>query len=1018
MSDAYFTERISVMLDLLNNRIVKRIVKSDFQIQIAPCAYADSVKTPLKNANWEKFCGTWAGEQNDSHYLFRFKVAVPERGKYRLRFATQHNRWNWDDCDNPQMLVFIDNAAVQALDFAHHCADIEKGEHEILLYAYSGMWINEVSADDKRSFLLDVFLEEIDEDAQRLYFDLKIPFETMLLYDENSFLRVKTRAVLNDTLNFLDFSEEQSFRRSVAAATAYFREHYYKENRHFEGTAVCVGHSHIDVGWLWTARQAKEKAVRTFATAVKLMEKYPEYTFFADQPVLYEYVRDTFPEMYEKIRRFIGEGRWEADGGMWLESDVNMPSGESLIRQIALGKSFFAKEFGMDSKILWLPDDFGFPASLPKIMKICGIDTVCTQKLTLNDTNKMPHDSFMWRGIDGSEVFCYFLTAQDVPLHDGKGNRKSHTTYSSTVTPSQILGAWEGFADKQLSDEVLIAYGFGDGGGGPNEEQILSLRRTETGVEGLPKTRHGSVSAFLADRKTEAKNSKRCAVWSGEMYFEYHRGVYTSVARNKKNNRKAEFAIHDAEWLATMAWAISGADYPKDKLDECWKKILDYQFHDVLPGSAIKEVYEDTDKGYKEVFKTLNDIKTRAIEKISVKTGRKDIVFNPTSFERTVNCYKWGRCQILQIPPYGFVCGKGKNAENKVCLGEDFIENKFLCVSFDERKNIVSVFDKRVEREIVPKGKFVNRLVVYEDLPNAFDAWEIRPYYEEKFFLLEGLDGCEPVEEGDKKGYRIVRKFGKSAIKQKIMLSEDSARIDFETQVEWHETHALLKAEFDLDINAKTSVADIQFGNIERSLHRNTSWDEAKFEVCAHKYFDISEGNYGAALLSDCKYGYSAKEKFMSISLLRAPQHPYKNADEGLHEFTYCLYPHLGNTAQSDILKQAYWLNDPIIRYGETGIKDTALQYSFVKCDNEHVVIETVKLSEDGNSIVLRAYESGNGRERAVISAGCKVLGVKLCDALERTVCDLSSEENKFTYVFKPFETATFKIFIKREMAK
>lgn len=999
MNDAYYTERIAVLLKKLEGRAVKRTVRDRFDIEIAPCEkfYCD---TALSGAKWEKFSGTWAGEKRGAYYAFRFFADVPEGGTFRLRFVTQHNRWQWDDCDNPQMLVFIDGVPVQALDFSHRGVGIGGGRHEVVLHACAGMWINEVADEGPRAFVLDVFLEEIDKAVESLCYDLKVPFETMLLYGEEDPVRIRTRVALNAALNEIDFREGgEFFERSVIAAKETFKREYYDKVPAAEASAVCVGHSHIDVGWLWTAQKAREKAVRTFTTAAALMKKYPEYTFFASQPVLYKYVRETAPALFAEIAARIREGRWEAEGAMWLEADVNIPSGESLIRQILFGKRFLKETFGKDSRILWLPDDFGFPASLPQIMKLCGVDTLCTQKLTLNDTNKMPHDLFFWKGIDSSSVFCYFLTAQDVPLADGGGGRRAYTTYSSTVTPRQILGAWKGFADKEISSEVLIAYGFGDGGGGPNEEQLLTLRRTEKGVYGLPRTACGSVEKFLQERREEAECSDRAAVWSGEMYFEFHRGVYTSVARNKQGNFAAETALHDAEWLATMAWAIADFCYPQKELNDCWEKVLEYQFHDVLPGTAIKEVYEETDKGYALVMSALRKIKENAAKAVVKKAGVKTLTFNPAPFA----------AENGKIPPYGYVAGAAKPVCEKTVCGDDFMENDRLRVSFDGNGEIVSIIDKRARRDLVIAGGRANRLALYEDIPNVFDAWEIRAYYREKRYGIGRAERFTPVEVAGRKGFEVVRRYRNSVIRQKITLADGSARIDFDTEIDWHEKHTLLKAEFDVAVNAQRSAAEIQFGFVERQIDRNTSWESAKFEVCAHKYFDLSEGDYGAALLCGAKYGYGAEENKMTISLLRGPQHPYKDADEGLHRFTYCFYPHEGDSIRSDVVRQAYLLADPPFVYGGAAEK-SGESYCFLRCDEEKIVIETVKRSEDEKGVIIRAYESGNGRKRAVFSLGFAFSRAALCDALENEIETLESKGGAFVYTFRPFEIATFKI--------
>lgn len=1014
------TERISTLLAVLHGKIDRRVISECFEVEYAPCGYRESDALPDENFPWKKFDGVWGGDKNDSHYWFRFVVDVPrETGDYRLNFETADNQWKWDDCDNPQMLVYVDGQARQALDWNHRFVDLSGGAHQIFIYAYTGMWVNEVWADKTRSFLLRMRLTQIDKDAQGLYYDIKVPFESALAQPEDSFDRERILTALNKALNLLDVREEcANFSASVKAVRAYMAEEFYgKLCQKSEIRAILTGHAHIDIAWLWPARQSREKAERTFSTMTYLMEKYPDLHFFASSPVLYKWLKTHNPKLYASIKEKIREGRWEADCGAWVEADMNIPSGESFVRQFLYGKRFLKEEFDIESKTLWLPDCFGFSGSLPQIMRGCGIEQLVTNKLTWNDTNKMPHDVFIWRGIDGSDVYAYFMTAQDVPLSDGKGNRKSYTTYSSTATPSQVKGAWEGFREKEITQNVHIAFGFGDGGGGPNEEQIEYVYRMEHGIPGIPTTKMGGVEAFLsAVRDDMTENKAVCPKWDGELYFEFHRGVYTTVGKNKYNNRKAEFGMHDAEWLSVAAKTWAGTEYPRQALDECWEKLLEYQFHDIIPGTSIREVYDETDKGYAEIFDFAERTKIASRKALAKKLplGRKT-VWNSTPFEQSSWIRDGQVCvQVENVPAYGYKVVSDFGTIESVYADENTLENTLLRITFDEKKRIIGIYDKRAERELLPRGKVANRLMVYDDMPTYFDAWELRKHYREKGYEIDDLSGFERVQDGCRSGFKIVRKYYSSTIEQTVWLYANSTEIEFETEIDWHCHKTLLKTEFPLEINTTRAICDIPFGSIERAVTQNTSWEQAKFEVCAHKYADLSEGDYGVALMNDCKYGYSFTERQMELSLLRTPTHPYPEADIGKQKVRYMLYPHRNNFYTSDVVQKAYVFNNPLtLQETERGDGSLPSSHSFMRCSQRNIAIDTIKESEDGDCIVLRAYEFANTQTKAEIVFGFAAEKAILCDMLERDKQEIVCENGKIVLTFKPFEIITCKVYKK-----
>ncbi|MBO5790650.1 MAG: alpha-mannosidase, partial [Clostridia bacterium] len=616
-----------------------------------------------------------------------------------------------------------------------------------------------------------------------------------------------------------------------------------------------IGHTHIDVAWLWTLAQTKEKAQRSFSTALRLMEKYPAYVFQSSQPQLYAYVKENDPALYEKIKQRVKEGRWEVEGAMWLESDTNLVSGESLVRQILFGKRFIKEEFGIDSKMLWLPDVFGYTAALPQILKKVGVDYFFTIKTTWNETNAMPHDNMIWQGLDGSSVFAI--------LGD---------SYVKELNPETVKNTWKTHKDKKYTNICLSTFGYGDGGGGPTPEMLERYDRLKHGLPGYPKLRiqksletvKQTESQFLESTKKRGFTPK----WVGEMYLEMHRGTYTSMAKNKKNNRQSEFLYTTLEKAAVTNMLLNEkATYPKELLRCNWETILKNQFHDIIPGSSIKEVYEDSDAEYEKLLSEGNAAYTKTLSGIAenVKTEGGIFVYNPTPFVydgqvETEN----GTVFVSGIPAGGYAVVEGKAGQNAVCVTAKTIENEYLRIEFSDKYHLVSLYDKKQDRELIEAGKEGNVLAVYEDYPRAYDAWEITEYYRQKRWVADNVSSVEIINEGTRGGVRIKRAYGNSEILQTVLLREGSARLDFETEIEWHEDHVLLKAEFPFAIFAPRATYEIQYGHIERPNHRNTSWDQAKFEVPAHKWADLSESDYGVSLLNDCKYGYSAEGNVMT----------------------------------------------------------------------------------------------------------------------------------------------------------
>lgn len=557
---------------------------------------------------WEAFDSStdrWYGK--DVYYWFRAQFTVPQSmdGKHFFENHTQIEEW--DDGRNPQFLLFVDGKAVQGQDMNHRevrltdCAEAGR-TYTLDLQAYTGILHNE--------FALKVTADETDLALLKLYYDLKAPADS---YHYKRMPEGRTRSLLiealNGAINKLDLRNPHSpeFDASVAEAQAYIDEHLYQNPEligHDEIIASCIGHTHIDVAWWWTVSQTREKTARSFSTVLKLMDEYPDYKFMSSQPQLYVFLKERYPEVYAKIKERVKEGRWIPEGGMWLEADCNLTSGESLVRQFLYGKKFFKDEFDIDSKILWLPDVFGYSGALPQIMKECGIEYFMTTKLAWNQIDKFPHDTFMWKGIDGTGILTHLITTPGV----GQDVKQTHfTTYNGMLDADAVIGAWDRYQNKDLNNEVLICYGFGDGGGGPTRQMLECSSRLEKGIAGIPKVVQESPVEYFERLDERVRNHKRLPVWEGELYFEYHRGTLTSMGRNKKGNRKSELAMMDLELLSVLAQE-KGVSYPKDELDRMWKIVLLNQFHDILPGSAIHEVYEVTKKEYEELLSEAHEL--------------------------------------------------------------------------------------------------------------------------------------------------------------------------------------------------------------------------------------------------------------------------------------------------------------------------------------------------------------------------------------------------------------------------
>lgn len=1006
----FLLEKLRVFLPQLENLIFS---ESDelTGFKFIPCGYKPSGDDlPTVTDEWREIgkYDLW-GDEKDTHGWFYNKITVPEnmRGK-KLQFYFNTAPYDKGISTQPQFTVYVNGKIAHGMDSNHRYVELDgsSDEYEIYVYAYTGLH-------DCRYYLFSK-LYVVDELIKDLYYDLKVPYETLCLLNENSKDYNDILRKIDNALNLIDMRVpgSQAFRESAQAAYDYLHSEFYgKLCKEQEVNCICIGHTHIDVAWLWTLAQTREKAVRSFSTVVALMEQYPEYKFMSSQAQLYKYVKEDSPDTYAKIKEMVAQGRWEVEGAMWVEADCNLTSGESLVRQVMFGKRFFKNEFGVDSKVLWLPDVFGYSAALPQILRKSGVDKFVTSKISWNEYNLLPYDTFMWRGIDSTEIFSYFLTAQDMQP-DGKPT--TGTTYNAKLNPTQVKGSWNRYQQKHINNEVILTFGYGDGGGGPTQNDLEKQRRMSYGIPSLPNTKIEFAGDFLERVMRRTTADKKLPKWVGELYLEYHRGTYTSNSCNKRNNRKSEFLYQNTELFCEINRLLNKKTYPTQKINEGWECILLNQFHDIIPGSSIFEVYEESTRQYAEIGKAGNEMLTAAQSDIlsGVKTNGGIAVFNPLSYKCSSTVAVDGKTIFVKdIPAKGWKVVSGDESKGNVTVCEKKLENDFFTVEFAEDYSISRIFDKRCGREVLKAGERGNVIEAYEDFPRAYDAWEISCYYKDKRWEITDVSGVELLDDGARKGIKITRKFFDSTIEQSIWLYGDIDRIDFDTTADWHQEHILIKTAFPVEINADKATYEIQFGSVERPTHFNTSWDAAKFEVCAHKYADLSEYDYGVSILNDCKYGHDIHDGVIRLTMLKCATHPNPHADKGHHEFTYSLYPHTGSFREAGTVKMAYMLNNPLTA-AKVGKQDGVLpeEFSLVSCSEENVVVDTVKKAEDSDTTVIRLYESFNKRGSVRLDFGFDVKRAVMCDLLENELTEVEVIDNGITLDVKPFEIITVKL--------
>lgn len=851
---------------------------------------------------------------------------------------------------------------------------------------------------------LAVFRREI----WNLFLDLDIAIEIVKGLPENDYRRHRFVRILSNAANAYNETPANAEKsREILKGILSLRA------ADSAMTAHAVGHAHIDSGWLWPVRETIRKCARTFAAQIDLIEKYPDYIFGASAAQHYAFTKEHYPELYKKIKQAVKEGRWEIQGGMWVEADCNLISGESMVRQFLHGKNFFMDEFGFDVKNLWIPDVFGYSAALPQIIRKSACDYFLTQKMSWNQFNKFPYQTFKWKGIDGSEVITHF---------------PPENTYNSLLQPKLLMEAQNTFMERDSLTDFMSLFGIGDGGGGPTEEQIERGRRMAD-LECCPKVKFDRADRFFEEL---SKKADLLPTWKGELYLELHRGTLTTQSRTKRNNRKLEQLLTTVEFLASM---LPFSDYPAKELDKAWKLLLLNQFHDIIPGSSITKVYQNTEKEHAELIQLCSTLLQRSGAKLFPEDSNAATLLNSLSYDYDTVVElpeSWNGCTVLDdagnelptqkengrttaivhLPKSSVVTVRkgGKSAEDAAVDSADLVlENDFARYVFSPTAALIEAYDKVNDRHILKPGCKGNDLSLYVDFPVNWEAWDVDIYYSQQFLAHpESVRARKIVDGGVRSALEFELRISGSTIRQIVVLDRTGARLDFRTAVEWHEDRKMLRTAFPIQVFADDASFDIQYGYVKRSMNDNTSWDIAKFEVAAQRYADISEANWGTALLNDCKYGHKVKDGVIDLALLRAPKYPDYDADQGHHEFTYSLLPHSGDLIHSDVMAQGALLNRGVAVFDGCSAGNAA---QICTLESESVTLEVVKKAEKENCHVVRMVETLGCPGSAVLHLSDPALKVSSTNLLEWTdEAEFRNENGTVRLEFAPFEIKTIKI--------
>jgi alpha-mannosidase len=938
---------------------------------------------------------------------FRTQVILPDaaaRRRVMLRPALGVSEFEFDDCES---LAWVNGKITSSTGWARPDISLTVNgapgaRFQILLETYSGHGLlnvgegpvpyGSVSVPEPGPTQVSIGMSTFGvwrDDIYHLALDFTTLFELRNGLDERSMRCDEIdQGLMDATLIFDPELAESELQETARAARQRLQPLLACVNGSTAPMFYAIGHAHLDVSWLWPMAETERKFARTVANQLALFEEYPEHRFLQSQPHLYWLLKQKYPELYEEFKQAVLAGKVIPDGGMWLEADTNITAGESLIRQILNGKRFFKEEFGVDSRIMWLPDVFGYSGALPQILRGCGMIGFTTSKIAwrYNGGDAFPYNTFLWEGIDGTTI----------PTH-------IYTDYNRETRPRSLLELWNTRLQSHGVKSMILAYGWGDGGGGPTRDHLEFLRRVHD-LEGLPRVRIASPEEFFTDLERQGLPKER---YMGELYFQAHRGTYTSQAKTKQGNRRSELALREAELWGAAAQALNGFAFNARTLDNTWRKVLLCQFHDILPGSSIHRVHEEAEKALAEAVATASETARKAAA-----------TFTDGSPALTVfNSLSWPRMALVDLPTGPVevsvpACGwktipaeQSDSAGSQVKAKAQSLENEYLRVEINPRGEIASLWDKEAGRELMAAPG--NRLCLYKDVPDMWDAWDIDSMAEQQPVVIDEPVTIEVLNQGPLIGQiRLSRQLAASSLTQVISLRRDSRCIEFATNVDWRESHRLLKVAFPVNIHTNEGLHEIQFGHLRRPNHRSRLYDADRFEVCNQKWSALVEENAGVAVLNDCKYGLSVTGNSLNLTLLKSATAPDMTADKGLQTFTYALYTWNGSLAESGVVRAAYELNVPVMV-----IPGALGERSLFNLDAANIVIEAVKPAEDGSGdVVLRLYESMRTHTRCKLSTSLPLTSAAQTNMLEQEDRQLVVKDGIISLDFRPFEIKTVRL--------
>ncbi|KAF9193219.1 Glycoside hydrolase, 38 vacuolar alpha mannosidase [Haplosporangium sp. Z 767] len=1011
--------------------------KSADAIELSVYSVPDLARIPFDEAIHQQFkpttTGTYYGPSWSTHW-FKLKANVPREWageQVELLWDSSSEAMIWSTDGVPRQGLTGDKGNDRRVEYP--LLKKAKGGETVELYiemACNGMFgtgkngLINPPEEDRRFQLCQVEIAVPNKAAWQLYYDMQV-----ILGMANELPNETARAqealyVCNQVIDNFDRQDiDDSLQRCLEIT------HIFLSKKAAPGThrVTAVGNCHIDTAWLWPYAETRRKTARSWSTQLRLMEEYPDYTFVCSQAQQLEWLSQDYPELFKEIQEASKKGRFQVIGATWVEMDCNLPSGEALCRQFLYGQRFYEKNFGARCQIFWLPDTFGYSSQLPQIVKQSGAKYFFTQKLSWNNINKFQNTTFIWVGLDGTKVLTHMAPCE---------------TYTAQADVSDMVRSVRNNRDLAFSNQSLLPYGNGDGGGGPQRAMLERLRRMKD-IDGLPRCDMGGAQGFFESVEKEAKGLQE---WKGELYFELHRGTYTSQASIKKYNRKLEFLLRDVEIVSTVCMGLDrNFKYPKAELDILWKNLLLNQFHDVLPGSSIELANIDAREIYKEIETKAKSLLDESLDCL-YQSSPSQSGGNAAYF--AFNSLGWNRSEIIEIPTQvgdnlqqysadkntGYVRVESgafafkDTADSKLdtqrvhasANDKDLVlENDWVVAKFNHQGHLVSLYDKHEVRELVPEHQAGNKLQLYDDVPLFWEAWDVEVYHLNTG-KAAGTARARIGETGPLRATIIVEHTlsKTSTAVQTIVLTATSPRLDFHMTVDWHENRVLLKVEFMWDIHSDFATYDSQFGVVQRPTTYNTSHDYAKFEVCGHKFADLSEHGYGIALLNDCKYGYSCHGNVMRLSLLRSPKAPDLHCDMGHHEFSFAVYPHKGTFHESNVVRESYQFNVPMVvrPITQNALKDQR-PVSFFEIEGaKNVILDTIKRAEDSDHVIIRLHEAFGGRAMFKLKSMLDIRSIRRCNILEDdgVAVEFSKEDRQSKWiVLHAFEVLTLKLELK-----